>query len=80
MGIAARKRVYRLGRTKALVIPYETMTGKEHTMAQDYLILSDPRGKIPEYILHEILEKVVEPELIRRGLLPPPENQSKSVA
>lgn len=74
MGIAARRKVYRIGKSKALNIPYEIVVGCEHTMAGDYIILSDPRGRIPENILHEILEKIVEPELIKRGFLPPIEN------
>jgi len=68
MGIKFRRSVYksrdpRTGRVKsaALSIPPEVNAAEEHTGAADALILSDPTGRIPEEILHEWLERHIEP-------------------
>jgi len=67
MGIKFRRAVYQVkdksGRLKAksLSIPTEAVTGEEHTGALDYLVLSDPQGQIPESILYQWLEEIIEP-------------------
>jgi len=70
MGVKFRRAVYEFkgrsgARSKALSIPPETVTENEHTGAIDYLVLSDPRGQIPEEVLHQWLEEVIEPLRIR---------------
>lgn len=69
MGIRARRKVYRMGNSKSLSIPPELVTGKEHTMAADRILIADPRGEIPEDELHDFLEEVVEP-LFRQRFFP----------
>ncbi len=60
MGIKARRKVYQIGKSKALSIPHELNTGEEHTMAADFLILSDPTGKISPELLYQWLQEIEE--------------------
>lgn len=66
MGIKARRKIYRMGNSKSLSIPPELVTGKEHTMAADRIIIIDPLGEISEDSLHDFLENEVEPLFRRR--------------
>ncbi len=45
-------------KSKALSIPVEMVTGDEHTMAANALILSDPAGILTKEALDELLQSI----------------------
>jgi len=62
MGFKARRRNIAVGRTsKAMILPALVESKEESTIAGNRLILSDPRGEIPEEALLEFFETYVEP-------------------
>lgn len=62
MGFKARRRNVSVGRTsKAMILPSLLEVGRESTMAGNRLVLSDPKGEIPEDALLSFYEGYVEP-------------------
>jgi len=63
MGFKARRKNVDVGKTsKAMILPALLEIKDESTMAGNRLVLSDPRGEVPEKDLLEFYEKYVEPK------------------
>jgi len=62
VGFKARRKNVDVGKTsKAMILPALLEIKDESTMAGNRLVLSDPRGEIPERALLEFYEKYIEP-------------------
>lgn len=63
VGFKARRKNVDVGKTsKAMILPSLLEIGLESSMAGNRLILSDPRGEIPEDQLLKFYENVIEPQ------------------
>ena len=56
----SRRRVYKLGGSRAVTYPHDVTVGEESTMAGSRLLLVDPRGEVDENDLAAFMETHVE--------------------
>jgi len=61
MSIRKRRKIYKIGGTRAIQIDSDLVQGEVATTVADRLFLVDPRGEIPEQELQEFFEEHLEP-------------------